>query len=262
VDATFEVALDSAAAGDMLTIAYRVENRGGAEAGPFRISFLLADSNQKSSFDPLISVEVTARAVGPLAPGAAFTEEFTLTLPARSSGMAYLGMRIDPDDAVAELNETNNAGQRRGTDYDSLRVLTPLAETEGNDSLLTAESIPLPSRTEGTIAAGDADFFRISLVEAGRLSTRIDGGSAIRLSLFDAGGNLLVQSNTSIIQHLQGLTDYFLAIEAVNGEASAYTLTSEFDPATEFDPPARRSAASTSRARAALSSLPILMATA
>ncbi len=124
----------------------------------------------------------------------------------------------------------------------------PLLEIEPNDTPAAANAIPLAGQVIGTAGAGDVDWFRLSVTQAGRLTARLNApGFAARLSLFStgpAGTNLLVQSDGAsptdpdglISLHLQGDaagTPYLLRVEGLDARAGSYTLTTDFTTATQ-----------------------------
>src|SRR5438105_4105158 len=60
------------------------------------------------------------------------------------------------------------------------------AESEPNNTTLSANPIALNSITSGAITATDVDFYRLSVTQAGRLTAQVHtAGFGTRLSLFD-----------------------------------------------------------------------------
>ncbi|MGO9814751.1 MAG: FG-GAP-like repeat-containing protein [Isosphaeraceae bacterium] len=244
VGASFEVAQDSALWGEPVTIHYMIENRGGAAAGPFQVDLRLADHNRFDGSQPLLATF----SVDGLAAGTAATGTLTVTLPGTPGAppdsftepeQVFVGLQIDSDDAVTESNEGNNSSQHLGTDWASLPILTAQQESEPNDAVAMANDIPLNSRTAGTLAPGDVDFYRISPTEDGRLSATVHSQGAItRLSLLDSQGRVLLRSDGQspgdpddlIDLHVPAGTDY-LKVENLR-VAGAYTLTTTLTPAT------------------------------
>jgi hypothetical protein len=118
-----------------------------------------------------------------------------------------------------------------------------LREAEPNDTPATAQNIERTSQTTGAVTSQDADFFRLVLTAAGRLTARAEAvGVNTRLSLLDGQGRLLIQSegespghpDDRIAQHLDGTdagTTYFLQVEALGGGTGTYRLTTEFQRA-------------------------------
>jgi hypothetical protein len=242
--------------GDPLTISYRIENRGGAATGAgYRVEFFLSSNNIFEGDPPdrsLGTVDLDPLEAGfnsDLTPGTLLTFD-VIGLPAFATGQAFIGMRIDTTGAVTESDEANNDSQRQGNDWDTLPILTPVAETaDDNNSSANAQPIVLNSRTTGEIdASGDVDFFRIDVTQTGRLSVMVEATSGNLdsvLTLLGPNGEVLLTSddvavgnpNAQLQQHLIGSDlqpgKYFLKVAAASGSATAglYELTTTFDAA-------------------------------
>ena len=100
----------SATAGSTITLTDTTTNVGAGRAGAFTIRvYLSADENLDVGIDP----EVGSRTVtSGLAPGAANSGPITVTIPTGISGAFVLIAVADADNAVSELNETNNNKQK------------------------------------------------------------------------------------------------------------------------------------------------------
>jgi hypothetical protein len=248
VGASFQIVDNAAVWGAPVTLRYAIENRGGADAGAFQVEVRLSTHNTIDTSGPLLSTFT----VNGLAAGAEITGSMTVTLPGApgsppasfsESGNAFLGLRIDTGNTVAELNEANNSNQGQGNDLAELSVLLPQTESEPNDTTATATSIALNSQTTGTLAAGDVDFFRIAIPVSGHLTASAHAqGLNTSLALYDAQGVPLAQSDGQspgnpdplLIQDVQGSpggTVYYLKVEGLDGGTGQYTLTTEFVPA-------------------------------
>lgn len=81
-----------------------VVNLGGSPAS-FSVAFYLSSDPQGGAS----GVQLGARVVSGLAPGATSTEQTTWNLPPDFVGQGYVMAVIDPEDIVKELDETNNA---------------------------------------------------------------------------------------------------------------------------------------------------------
>jgi hypothetical protein len=122
----------------------------------------------------------------------------------------------------------------------SVDTATPISYTPGS-----------PAVQSGTLSAGSADFYQLTVTEPGRLTARVHAaGFSTRLSLLDPnGGGPLIQSDgvsaadpdDLIVQHLEagdaGNT-YYLEVQGPDGGAGDYTLTTQFDLAPSPFPPA------------------------
>jgi hypothetical protein len=237
----FQVVPGVAVPGQPLTVTYTVANRGGVGTGSaFEVDVRLSPTLDLAD-GPVV---LDARQLGPLGPGESVTERLTVSVPAGAPSAAYLGIVVDVGDTVAESNEDNNSGQRQGLDYAPLQVLTPGTATGLNVTLRAADGIAPPSVTAGTLGSEQANYFRLTLTQPGRLDVRVHAdGFAARLSLLDATGNLLIESDGQslanpddlIRQYLDGQPSgrtYFLRVQALTAAGGAYRLTTGFQPAT------------------------------
>jgi hypothetical protein len=246
VGGSFHILGGPAAWGEAVTVNYEIENRAGAGAGPFQVELRLSSDNRIDASDVLLSTI----AVPGLAAGAASVGTIRLTLPAApppsftAPELVYLGVRIDPAGAVVEANLGANESPRRGSDYDTLQIVSVQSETEPNTTTATANPIALDARVSGTLGANDRDFFQVTLAQAGRLTAQVHApGLTTRLSLFDSLGRPLVQSDGQspanrddlIVQSLDGAaagTTYYLKVEGLNGSTGGYTLSTAFQAST------------------------------
>jgi hypothetical protein len=250
VGAAFQVVEGTALWGQTISVRYAVENRGGADASPFQVEVRLSTDNRLDGADTLL----TTIQVAGLKAGTSTGGTLTLTLPGapgkppagfQEPQAVYLGLRIDPANQVVESNKDNNSSQQRGTDWDSLRILTPAQENEPNTSFATATTLAVNARTSGTLGPQDVDFFQIVPAGPGRLSVTLHTtGFRARLSLYDSSDPPLLVNQSEgqpsagvdpqIVQDLQadaGGTPFFLEVEGLDGGAGAYTLETEYLPA-------------------------------
>jgi hypothetical protein len=256
---SFRLQADTAAYGDMVSGTFTVDNRGGADAGAFAVQVVLSADNQ---FGPESQV-LTTFALAGLGAGQSFAPGvFTVTLPdlaaataagLPASGLESVGLRIDPAGAVPELNRHDQGGVHRGEDWQELTVVTPVAASGHNHSPASADVLPDPnSRVRGVLSAGQADWYQITVPASGRLTAVVTAGGGRlvpRLTLAGPDGQVLVQSDDAITQHLPAGT-YLLSVSAASG-AGTYQLTTDFvpGPATHALAPGRSQAARTGRLR-------------
>src|SRR5262249_78472 len=143
-------------------------------------------------------------------------------------------------DPALEFNLFDKSGVHRGSDWETLTIVTAATASGANRSQATADVLPdLDSRVSGTIVvASQVDWYQLTLTQPGPLTA---GGPAApgstldpRVMLYRADGQLLIQSDdvaaghsgASLVQYLQKGT-YFLAVSSQAGEGG-YRLTSEF----------------------------------
>jgi hypothetical protein len=233
VGGSFTVDRPAAVAGEQVTINYRIENRGGADVtSPFTVQFVLAPSPAFSGVTVVGSTVIAASALHPLAADGFVSGTVTLpALPAFAAGRAFLGMRIDSGDAVAESDEQNNVGQHAGADWAELDVLQPTT---------TATLAPF-GRASGSLATGDSATYQVTLPADGLLTVRARGdGIDTRVSLLDhtrrrqqalliqSEGQTAVGPDDLIAQHLTAET-YLVKIEHAGGAATGdFTLDTTF----------------------------------
>ena len=246
---SFRLRSDAAAYGDTVGAAFTVENRGGKPAGAFDVQVLLSNSN---AFTPASSVVLKTFSLAGLDAGGAFSSgDFTVTLPDRTtaladglpgSGPVYLGLRIDPAQAVPELDPFAQSGVHRGADWEALTIVTPLTATGTNQTPASAQVFFDPNnRVRGTVSGSQVAWYRLTLAAGGLLTASVtpDPALAPRLVLYGADGQVPLaqtdsatpgQAPTPLAQHLQAGT-YFLTVSAQAG-AGDYQLTSEVIPAS------------------------------
>jgi hypothetical protein len=243
---SFRLQADTAAYGDTVAGTFTVDNRGGAAAGAFAVQVVLSADNL---FGPSSQV-LTTFALAGLGAGQSFAPGvFAVTLPdlahataagLPASGPVYLGLRIDPAGAVRELNRHDQSGVHAGEDWQALTVVTPITDSGGNHSPASAEALgDLNSRVSGTLAAGQTDWYQVTVPADSRLTATVTapGGSNLlpRLTLTGSGGQVLIQSDGSLVQHLKPGT-YEVAVSARSG-AGPYQLTTAVIPASApFEP--------------------------
>src|SRR5207249_3967954 len=109
-------------------VRFTVENRGAGDPGNFQVEVLLASNNLFGSSSTLsqtftradLTVDLTGRRFSSPA-------GFAITLPTGlPSGPLFVGVRIDPDPAVLDAGLFDKSGVHRGSDFETLTVLTPV----------------------------------------------------------------------------------------------------------------------------------------
>jgi hypothetical protein len=146
----------SAVVGSSITVANTVRNRGGASAGPFRITFYLSASATPGTGTVLGFRDVTALA----AAGATSAANTVLKIPfGIPAGAAFVSAVVDTGAAVSEVTEANNdrAAPITLTVQPDLLMsaLTPPASASVGSSITVANTV----RNRGGAGAG---LFRIT----------------------------------------------------------------------------------------------------
>jgi hypothetical protein len=233
----FQLQTHAAVYGDTVMARFTVDNRGGAAAGAFAVQFVLSADNL---FGPS-SLVLTTFSVPGLGAGQEYTPGFfTVALPDSARAMAaglpvsgpmYLGVRIDPAEAVHhELNPHDQSGVRVGEDWQTLTVVTPVTANGSNHTPSNPQVLgDLNSRVSGVLTAGQTDWYRLTVSTTVRLRATVtappDSTFRPRLSLTDSKGKLLFpqDSISSLADHLTPGT-YLVEVSADSG-AGRYQLT-------------------------------------
>ena len=132
-----------------------------------------------------------------------------------------------------------------------LAVDAESAGTAGeNDTIATAEELPLNTAVSGDISAkGDVDFYQFTLPEDGLLQVSMiadwvsDFGDSYRITFYDADGNQIsqddyVHSNTQFPANGWTAGVYYLSLAPYYADyppASTYTLTANFTPKSQWE---------------------------
>lgn len=95
--------------GEEITFSVTIRNAGNAVAGAFKVTYALTtDSTLGNSDDVVLLFKAALPSLGA---GATTTDTRTLMIPLGATpGEYFLGVQLDPDNEVAESNETNNIG--------------------------------------------------------------------------------------------------------------------------------------------------------
>jgi uncharacterized repeat protein (TIGR01451 family) len=242
---SFRLDQPTAAYGETVSGAFTVENRGGADSTGFTVQVVLSSGTRFDGFDPSVTLPATFASGAPavLAAGHAYTDHFTVQLPTAapanfpaSSGPVYLGLLLTPNDPTTDGGQFDKSGVHRGSDWESLTIVTPAPAGTTN---LSSVDPNLNTRVRDTLAGpGQTKVYTVTVTAAqgpGRLTALVTptGGSTLvpRLTLSGLAGQVLIQSDDgSIVQHLQPGT-YILTVSARSG-AGGYQLISEFGQAS------------------------------
>ena len=146
-DASTQVAVTQLKWGQRVQIKYTVKNVGNVTARPFHVNFYLSnDSIIGNAGDIRLGYAywnngLSARACG-------YKTSPVLTIPASMSGVYseastwYLGMRIDPNNVVAEASNSNNYNQLLGFDKCKIAQAARTITDNFNDNLRGAMWVP------------------------------------------------------------------------------------------------------------------------
>ncbi len=235
---SFQVSVDgtpqsTAQWGDTVTIDYTLQNRGAAAVAP-GAGRAVAVAFQRQPLRRRLH-RVGRRHPGGTGPGASVSGSISATLAKPDSSFQdgqqiFLGLGIGA--ATPKSPEAGN-------DWASVQMLAPVAAVpeNANNTLQSAEPIPLNSQVNGVALAGsDEDFYQITLTQPGNVTAQVAAnGAPVALALYDATGVPIVQSNGQsptqagplIAQGLSAGT-YVLKVANLTGQAADYTLTTLF----------------------------------
>ncbi len=233
--AGFAIGPDEVAWGDTLALAFEARNSGIGASGPFTARLLVSIDNHFDSQDADLTRQLLGQipmwTFAGLAAGGRQGVESALRLPnavppGLVGGRLFFGIQIDPDGAVRESNERNNAGFGRLKDWASLDVLTAVREGSAHDGRSTAEPLTSGTSVQGFVRTGETDWYVIHLDTESGLRLTLAGDA--RVALRDQAGHLLVQSaGGTIAQHLP-TGDWYVTVEGGQG---AYELTTRLETA-------------------------------
>ncbi|MGF1499245.1 MAG: pre-peptidase C-terminal domain-containing protein [Elainellaceae cyanobacterium] len=231
-------------AGETVTVEFDIQNIGTAPSGPSNVNFYLSVDN---IIDPA-SDRLLGTTALPIISTNPFSSVATFTLPEitdpfwNGSGDYFLGMVIDPGNAVVENNEANNANVGLAQDFDTLSVVVDDAYEE-NDGPATAfdltsqENVRL-SNLSGLGFQADADWYAIRLDPGfeNLVATLefVHANGDLNLFVFDAAGTLITSANSvtdneTIDTVLPAAGTYFLAVNGVSGIPTANTYDLVWD---------------------------------
>ena len=155
----------------------------------------------------------------------------SVVLPAgQPSGPAYLGLRIVTDPNVPEAGLYDKSGVHRGSDWESLTVVT--RASAGATDLSNVDS-GLNTEITGSLGSGQVNTWSFTVTSTqgdGELKAEVattSGTLSPRLTLSATTGQVLIQSDSGeIVQSLQPGV-YLLTVSQATG-AGSYRLTTAF----------------------------------
>ena len=177
---------DAPEAGASFTLSVTVRNRGdGRSSGSATLRYYRSSDGTVSSDDTEVGTDV----VGILQPGADGGESIRLTAPS-SAGTYYYGACVDAVDG--ESDTANNC-----SDGVEVEVSEGGGGTDDHgDTFADATLLSIPSTTAGELEeAGDRDYFRAEVEEAGTYSVETTGGTDTYGTVFDGDGTLLEEND-------------------------------------------------------------------
>jgi hypothetical protein len=230
---SFSTGLDMAQAGEQVPVSFTVENRGGADPGNFEVQLFLSPTNVISSSAVLLAT-YTRGQLAAAANGRDFTAPSgaSVTVPAGfTTGQAVIAMRVVADPAVPEAGSGDKSGVHRGADWE---FLTVVAANPAGATNLSAADPAINTESHGVLSVSSPVSVYAFTVTSGQGQgqfeaelTTATAGFASRLTLADASGMTLLESDSGqIIDSLIPGT-YLLSVARISG-AGSYRLTTSF----------------------------------
>jgi hypothetical protein len=230
--------------GGQLPVEYQVRNAGTSTAGSHSVAFYLSDDATITSADRLL----LTRGQASLAAGALRVDTVTLTLPSpdpmRTDNEYFVGMIIDPSNAVGEADEGNNSNRGTGLDRDYVRSEKHLpfgtnGATVAPTALPAGATVSAGIGTDEWIGAYDVDVYHVTATAGQTLGFDVDSPGAFDpyLRLYTLGWSLLAQNDNgagplpedfltsqtteSYVQHTFASTgNYFLVVSSEENRSS------------------------------------------
>ncbi|ESA34313.1 aphp domain-containing protein [Leptolyngbya sp. Heron Island J] len=144
VSTVSDVIFEPQNAGNTFSFEFEINNLGGLASGAFDVSFYLSTNDIISSADQFLG---TATLGSVTANGSTGLLTVDLTLPGindpfwQGDGTYFVGMLIDPNNAVDESNETNNSNTGFLLDYDDVIINnTSQLGQRGSDDFLGTDA--------------------------------------------------------------------------------------------------------------------------
>ena len=179
---------DTLEAGQSFTLRATVRNSGGGRAGSTTLRYY---RSADSAISPANDRQVGVDSVGALGALASREESIALTAPS-AAGTYYYGVCVDSVSSEVVTNNNCSAGVRVTVSADT----GDSGDDHGNERT-AATVVEAGSDTEGVLAAGDVDYFRVDMDGPGTLEVYTSGGLDTFGRLEDAAGSLISSNDDS-----------------------------------------------------------------
>lgn len=230
----FDVQQTSAKWGEAIGIRLAARNIGTTASGTFSVRVYISKNSTFGDADDIALVTIPGWPSLGQNQGAGYTSYVNLTLPSSNpygdaSTVFYFGMMIDPDNLIAESNESNNRNQGGGIDKDNTPLtITPYAPkiqlSNNGTALPPASSLSVNFGSVGADGSGGAALTQtVLLSNTGELSLSVTGIAV-------SGTGFALKNITSNIQSLSQPVTYPRAVASLGQET--WSIDVEFDPTT------------------------------
>ena len=196
--------------GWQLGLGAAVQNIGSVAAPSTRVRYYQSGDSAISARD----TEVAQDDVIPLDSGSLQGNAAIVLAPA-SPGTYYYGACVES--VREEEDDSNNCSD--GFEV----VVRSSSDDDHGDDRASATGVAVPSDTDGTLTAGDTDYFRMEVSAAGTLLVYTSGGSDTGGRLEDASGTVLGEDDDSgsgfnfRIERQVSAGTYYVAVRRISG---------------------------------------------
>ncbi|MBR8827564.1 MAG: pre-peptidase C-terminal domain-containing protein [Gomphosphaeria aponina SAG 52.96 = DSM 107014] len=241
----FDVVTEPVITGESFEVLFEIENTQRGNAGQFEVDFYISNDQLISDSDQQLKTVKIDSLAGKNTTGVLNTK-LTIPIPdpensfLPAQGPAYIGMLIDRDNVINEINENNNSSSGEFLDFDPVEVIIDEDSYENNDDLLTAYDLSNQENKWlselnglGIVKTEDEDWYKIE-VSPGEENLVVElefthSEGDIDLVLRDALGNLEVFSNSTtdnekIDINLSSAGTYYLQVQLLNSSQNTYDL--------------------------------------
>lgn len=230
----------NAAPGDLVSLTFAVDNKGGTVAGVFEVAVLLSKDGSLSPGAPLVHATAVAFGTGKKAGPILFdaNNPLSFTLPAGiSDGAWWILVSIDHKEAIPELDEGNNLGHATSLlQVDKLLHILPdltisdLAMTVTDKCHLPGEVLTY-QLVIANAGPGDASSVEFALFLSKDKKLQFKAGATAKD--IDAWDLKLTNPQTSTVSFFKGLAKMplFEVLTVPKAPAGKFWLIAAIDPA-------------------------------
>jgi hypothetical protein len=185
---SFDVVPEPLDAGDNFTVNFNIQNTAAGFAGAFDVDFYISTNNIISTLDKKLGTRAIASVAGNSDTGIV-SQNLTLPGPndpfwSGGSGTYYIGMIVDANNDIGEIDETNNSNEGEFIDYDGVAITIPtglaIAATSANKNEGNSGTTPFTftvTRSGNTTGANSVNW-------------AVTGSGASPANATDFGGSL------------------------------------------------------------------------
>jgi len=206
----------TATAGASIAISDTTTNQGGGAVAASTTRFFLSTNAVLDAGDVLLP---GARAVPPLASGAASSGSTTVMLPSSlTAGTYYIIAKADADGVVAETQEGNNSSARSTSIGGDLIVSAFTVPATGGGGAVIVVSDTTKNQGSNAVVATTTRFYLSTNVTLDASDTLLNGGRSV--PALDAGASSSGSTTLTLPLNLGVATYYVIAVADADGVAA------------------------------------------